>query len=321
MTFEHHSDIFPVIGGDDPNHQPMADFGPGAVHSGYHMDLRGKAASYGPPEHADAWLDLLVARRERVMPVTVLQLGLGAWQRSIDALDPDRAGWAAIARRVADWAAVDLDGHGCFLHYAAMPHTYEIDAGWHSAMAQGLGVSLFVRHDMNEDAARAARALLDPSLGLIADTATGPVLQEYPADPFPHVLNGWIWALLGLSDLAIAPGELEEGMREQASEAFAAGVASLAASLPEYETGRGWSTYDRYPHPIANVASPFYHRLHVEMLRALDRVAPVDLSGASDVLTTTSARWEAALGRPSTRLTAVARKVGFRIVKPRRKAA
>jgi heparosan-N-sulfate-glucuronate 5-epimerase len=304
---------------DDARHQPIGTFAPGAVLSGYHMDLRGVAGSYGPSDHADAWLDLLVARRERVMPVTVLQLGLGAWQRSVDEAEVDPGGWAHVARRVAEWAAVDLDGHGCFLHHKPMPHTYRIDAGWHSAMAQGLGISLFVRHDMGDDASRAAQSLLDPESQLVSHTETGPVLEEYPAEPRPHVLNGWIWALLGLSDLADAPCELPDGLREQAAEAFTAGVRSLVASLPEYETGRGWSTYDRYPHPIANVASPFYHRLHVDMLRALDRVAPP--SAAVDALTSTSDRWEAALHRPVTRVAALARKVGFRLVKPRRKAA
>ncbi len=315
----HPRDVATRPANDDARFQPMAFFAPGAVASGYHMDLRGVAGSYGPPDEAEAWLDLLVARREHVMPVTVLQLGLGAWQRSIDDLDPDRSGWSRVARLVADWAAVDMDGHGRFIHHKPMPHTYAIPAGWHSAMAQGLGVSLLVRHGMEEDAARAARSLLDPDFGLIADTPDGPVLEEYPAEPRPHVLNGWMWALFGLYDLAYAPGEVDEELRASAREGFEAGVSSLVAQLPEYETGRGWSTYDRYPHPIQNVASPFYHRLHVEMLRATERLAPHDALAAE--LAETSNRWETALGQPLVRATAVARKVGFRLVKPRRKAA
>jgi hypothetical protein len=145
------------------------------------------------------------------------------------------------------------------------------------------------------------------------------VLEEYPAEPRPHVLNGWMWALFGLYDVTHADGDLDEDVRAAATTAFEAGIASLAAQLPEYETGRGWSTYDRYPHPIANVASPFYHRLHVEMLRATERLAPHEqLAGE---FSRTSDRWEQALNQPLVRATAVARKVGFRLVKPRRKAA
>lgn len=304
---------------DDARHQPMGAFAPGAVASGYHMDLRGVAGSYGPPDEAEAWLDLLVARREHVMPVTVLQLGLGAWQRSIDADDDDRAAWGRVARLVAEWAAVDMDGRGRFIHHKPMPHTYRIPAPWHSAMAQGLGVSLLVRHAMGDQAERAAAALLDPELGLVAEGEHGPILEEYPAEPRPHVLNGWIWALFGLYDLAHATADLHDSVRDDAHRAFEAGVASLAADLPQYETGNGWSTYDRYPHPIANVASPFYHRLHVEMLRALARVAP--FGGIAQELDATSDRWEASLSRPMTRVGAVARKVGFRLVRPRGRAA
>ncbi len=304
---------------DDARSQPMGFIAPGAVQSGYHMDLRGVAGSYGPPSEAEAWLDLLVARREYVMPVTVLQLGLGAWQRSIDEQDPDRSGWSRVARLVAEWAAVDMDGHGRFIHHQPMPHTYAIPSGWHSAMAQGLGVSLMVRLGLVDDAARAARSLLEPQYGLISKTEHGPVLEEYPAEPRPHVLNGWMWALFGLYDLAHADGDLDEDLRAAATDAFEAGIASLAAQLPEYETGRGWSTYDRYPHPIQNVASPFYHRLHVEMLRATERLAPYEQ--LAEEFQATSDRWEQALGAPLVRATAVARKVGFRLVKPRRKAA
>jgi hypothetical protein len=320
MTTDHVSDdAVDRPRNDDPRHQPIGDFAPGVVESGFHMDLRGVAGSYGPPAEAEAWLELLVARREHVLPVTVLQLGLGAWQRSIDEFDPDRSGWSRVARLVADWATVDMDGHGRFVHHQPMPHTYDIPAPWHSAMAQGLGVSLLVRHRLAGDAARAARSLLDAQHGLVSMTDDGPVLEEYPAEPRPHVLNGWIWALLGLYDLANAPDDLDPDVRRAALEAFEAGVASLAVQLPRYETGNGWSTYDRYPHPIANVASPFYHRLHVDMLRALARVAP---DGALiESLETTADRWEDALARPVTRMGAVARKVGFRLVRPRRKAA
>lgn len=298
----------------DDRHQPVGAFIPGIVGSGYHVDLRGKAGSYGTPAEAEAWLELLMSRRERVLPVTVLQLGIGAWQRGIDEDDPEREAWASIGQAVASWAAVDMDGRGRFVHHQPMPHTYAIPAGWYSAMAQGLGVSLLVRHDMLEDADRCVRSMLEPEDGLLTETEAGPILEEYPAEPRPHVLNGWIWAMLGLYDRSIAEGGSED-VRERTAAEFERHVDSLVAQLHEYETGRGWSTYDRYPHPVANVASPFYQRLHVCLLDAVARVAP------RTELTETSARWAGALERPTTRAAAVARKVGFRIVKPRRKAA
>lgn len=303
---------------DDPRSQPMGIFTPGEARSGYHMDLRGVAGSYGPPEEAEAWLALLVARRERVMPVMVLQFGLGAWQRSVDPLDDRARQWGEIAELVADWAVVDMDGYGRFVHHQPMPHTYRIDAGWHSAMSQALGVSLLVRHGYVSDAARASASLLDPDFGLVRMGAHGPILQEYPATPSPDVLNGWMWGLFGLYDLSIADGHMSDDARTKAARAFDAGVHALIAELPSYETGRGWSTYDRYPHRITNVASPFYHRLHVAMLGALARIASVE---QAQELEAVAARWNAALASPVTRASAVARKVGFRLVVPRGRAA
>jgi hypothetical protein len=301
----------------DERHQPMGAFIPGLIASGYHVDLRGKAGQYETPERAAAWLELLAARRARVMPVTVLQLGLGAWQRGIDPTEPsgERREWADVAQLVASWAAVDLDGHGRFVHHQPMPHTYAIEAGWSSAMAQALGVSLLVRHDMADDADRAIASLIDPSSELIFMTEDGPILEEYPAEPRPHVLNGWMWSLYGLYDYAHTTAQVDEQQRSAAADMFERSAACLAAQLDEYETGRGWTTYDRYPHAMANIASPFYHRLHIDMLGALARVAPHPRFADA------AARWQAALDRPTTKAAAVARKVGFRIIKPRRKAA
>ena len=63
-------------------------------------------------------------------------------------------------------------------------------------------------------------------------------------------------------------------------------------------------------------------RLRAELDKArhqsVDAGERLNLSKALEAL---AGRWEAALGRPVVRATAVARKVGFRLVKPRGKAA
>ena len=40
-----------------------------------------------------------------------------------------------------------------------------------------------------------------------------------------------------------------------------------------FDTGR-WSLYSLYPHPLPNVASSFYHALHINQLDAMHRIAP-----------------------------------------------
>jgi hypothetical protein len=289
--------------------------------SGYYSDLRAKALDYGTPEEAAGWLGLLLRRRERAWPVTVIQLGLGAWQLASAGDDE----WRRIVSQIADWLVVDMDARGRLMHLQPMPHTFPIEAPWPSAMAQGEAASLLVRAaellERPELLAEARRAIapllttevpLDGAPALVVLTDDGPVLQEYPCNPASHVLNGWIFALWGLYDVAAASGERDGA---EAREAFAVGARCLAARLPLYETGRGWSRYDLYPHPLTNVASPFYHRLHVEQLRALHELEP-----RREYLDHAE-RWERALESPIVRASAVARKVGFRLVRPRRKAA
>jgi hypothetical protein len=145
----------------------------------------------------------------------------------------------------------------------------------------------------------------------VVETDEGPVLQEYPTHPPAHVLNGWIFALWGLYDVAIAGGELSEG----AHDAFSRGVDTLAARLPLYNTGWNWSRYDLFPHPLVHVTSPFYHRLHVEQLHALHALVP------RQVFRETAERWESGARRPLARAHAVARKVAFRLVRPRKKVS
>ena len=294
--------------------QLRGTFTPGDPASGYYNDLRIVAHGYGVPHEAAGWFEMFALRRERALPVSMLQLALGSWQIATLENDPR---WLELVRAAADWAVVDMDGHGRFAHHQPMPHTYEIEPPWFSAMAQGQGASLLVRAaatfeqpDLLREARRAIAPLLAADSQLVATTDDGLVLQEYPSTPPAHVLNGWIWALWGLYDVAVAgDGDAE------AREAFDNGVETLAARLPLYETARGWSRYDLYPHPVVNVASPFYHRLHIEQLRALNELAP------REAFTEHADRWQASLASRTARLSAVARKVRFRMVRPRRKAA
>lgn len=306
--------------------QLQGEFTPGDPTGGYYNDLRSVASDYGNPEQALGWFELFAQRRERAWPVSLLQLGLGAWQQC--AAGDDR--WLPVVRVVSDWTVVDMDGYGRFVHHQEMPHTYDIQPPWYSAMAQGQGASLLVRAahtldrpELTAQAVRAIEPLLSGEHGLLLHTADGPVLQEYPSNPPAHVLNGWIWALWGLYDVACAGDHSNVAWEVAATSATAAaraafndGVEALANRLGRYDIGRGnWSRYDLYPHPVTNVASPFYHRLHIEMLRALNELEP------REAFTDAANRWEAGLASPSARIAAVARKVGFRMLRPRRQAA
>lgn len=277
----------------------------------YHFDLRAKPLDAGRNlDERLAYLKKITADPEQTNPVTVIQLALGTLQLR----DPKQL---PLVVSVIDWLERSADDRGLLPYRFPMPHTFPLEAPWYSSLAQGEAASLLVRAaevlarpQLLELADRLVEPLLDPESPLVEPTSEGPVLQEYPTDPPAHVLNGWITSLFGLYDVAEAPRDGAATGR-RAKTAFNAGTATLAAMLHLYRTPIGWSRYDLYPHPLANTASVAYHRLHVEQLRALYSLAP------TGGLAATADDWERSLRSPPALLVGVARKIAFRVVRPR----
>jgi heparosan-N-sulfate-glucuronate 5-epimerase len=279
----------------------------------YFFDLRAKATAAGPtPADASGLLRRVTATPLRANPVDVVQIGLGALQQ-------DAADWLHVVEEVVAWIERTMDEGGLLPYGFPMRHTYRLAAPWCSSLAQGEAASLLVRAaevlgrpDLRELAGRAIASLLDPESELVALTPEGPVLQEYPTRPPAHVLNGWVTSLWGLYDVAGSPRPWSAAtVAAAAAEAFEAGVATLAARIGRYRTPVGWSRYDLYPHPLANVASPSYHRLHIGHLRTMNELAP------RDVFVEVADEWERAVASKAARSFAVARKVAFRLSRPR----
>lgn len=301
--------------------QGEGTFEAGNPQSGYYNDLRGVALEYETPQRALGWFDLFEMRREFLTPVSMVQLGIGAWQLCQEIEGDERVEWIRLIGRIADWLVMDMDGYGRLAYHQDMAHTFELDAPWYSAMAQGQAASFLVRasHALDRPelvahAARAIESLLDPDSSLVWQTSEGPVLQEYPTGNPSHVLNGWIFALWGLYDIANTASS-DEGIKRRAQGAFDDGFAALERRLPMYTVGRGWSRYDLYPHPMTHYCSPFYHRLHIALLRAMNQLRP------SEALAEAAETWNAALGRRTVFAGAVLRKVGFRLMRPRGRKA
>jgi hypothetical protein len=274
--------------GDFPGHLGAA-IGAG----GYYVDLRLKTRESGWPP---PWLN------SASLWVNVAQWGLGAWDRH---LLGEGERWLDWASACGDYLVERQDADGGWSHANAYKHTYALAAGWRSAMAQGEAASLLVRlaaarsDDRYAEAARAAVAAFPE-----APVAIGSLPEEYPTDPPSHVLNGAIFALWGLYDVASRLGD------EAALRRFHAGVETLVAALPRWDLG-WWTRYDLFPHPITNVASPRYHRLHELQLRALALVEPrPELVVAAD-------RWARYRASHVNRSRALAQKALFRVAVPR----
>jgi hypothetical protein len=270
---------------------------------GYPIDMRVKADSLdvrGPTDAPPNGLHVVTA-----------QYGLGCYERW---LSGDGEQWLQAAVEVARHLIRIQEDDGSWTHRIDLPHTFPLRAPWRSAMAQGEAASLLVRafqETGEESFAAAARAALVPMSKLrveggVCARLDGDVwLEEYPTDPPSYVLNGAIFALWGVRDVAV-------GLQDDAAkDAFARGSNALAANLGRFDTG-WWSLYSLFPHPVRNVASSFYHDLHVNQLTAMQQLCPrVEFQ-------TTCAQWAQYSRSSIDRRRAFAAKAGFRLLVPRR---
>jgi heparosan-N-sulfate-glucuronate 5-epimerase len=277
---------------------------------GYYIDFRSKLDT---PEWPPTWFPW--PGFHRFMGVS--QWGLGAFERY---LDDEGEQWltaaAAAAEHIRREQHREGKGEGGWLEPEDHPHTFRTAAPWLSAMAQGQCASLLVRVGLEvsdprllDSAAKGLRPMLRSTAdgGVRARLDGGIFLEEYPTDPPSFVLNGALFALWGAYDVWRGTGDdVAHGLFTEAAE-------TLAGNLQRWDTGF-WSRYDLFRlHPIVNTASPFYHALHINQLRALDTIWP------SPAVASTAARFEAYAASPRMRSRALAQKVAFRILvrKPR----
>lgn len=99
--------------------------------------------------------------------------------------------------------------------------------------------------------------------GTCRNTLEGPILEEYPLHKPNTVLNGWVSALYGLYDALLIDDQVDVRNTLEAS------LEALVKHLPGYDAGY-WSLYDS----LGSLASPYYHRVHITQLRALELTFP-----------------------------------------------
>lgn len=283
-----------------------SQYRPGEI-GGYYIDLRSKADAPG-------WRpDWLLPPSEGLF-VASAQWGLACYEHW---LATGEQAWLASARDCAEeiLSLQEREGplRGGFRHDTRFWHTFKLDPPWRSAMAQGEAASLFVRvhrETGDERFAEGARLALGPLAvgqaegGVRAELGGRGFPEEYPTDPPSFVLNGAIFTLWGVHDVAVGLGD------EPARELFEQLVDTLAGNLHRWDTGY-WSRYDLFPHPVVNVASSFYHDLHVSQLRALNALSP------RPQLAATAERWAGYAESRACVVRSFAHKSVFRIMVPR----
>lgn len=191
---------------------------------------------------------------------------------------------------------------------------------WISAMAQGLVASLLLRIGVlleDEWYLTKANLALKPFLrgipnGGVQTCLDGYIWFEEYALPCPsYTLNGFIVALLGIRDGALLLGE------KSYLSLYEEGLITLENTLARFDS-HGWSLYDLVTAnwqglKITNMASPFYHRFHIELLKILQKV-----TGRAS-FSTYRGKWESSLKKGMVFYRAIAEKILFRLLIPARK--
>lgn len=151
---------------------------------------------------------------------------------------------------------------------------YNIRDDYVSAIVQGLVISALVRAYVmyNDDiyldvATRAANLLSVPveDGGVLAVSQWGKSYEEYPSKPYSHVVNGFIFCLIGLKDLHMVSNE------ESIKDLFETGVETLIKMLDDWILPY-WSKYDLVDitrGESVNLATRHYHYLHIDLLQIL----------------------------------------------------
>jgi hypothetical protein len=226
---------------------------------GYYLDFGAKTTAAG------------AAAPEALGPAALAQLALGWWERSLqdepDAEERFRETCDLLER------AAEAEGDACVWRYSVSVPKYRLGPAWISALAQGQAASVFVRAFLRfgeERHRRLAHAAVRPLLQGTAPSVVARVdgrlaLEECPTRPPSLILNGWIYALWGLRDVALALDD------EPSRLAYEDSVALLLSLLARYDVG-WWSRYSLYPHRLPDLAKIFYHRLHVDQLEVLGRI-------------------------------------------------
>lgn len=221
--------------------------------------------------------DIDVAERKmHYYPIAIGQYGLAIFHSYLD--NPSTENRSRFLK-IVDWFSANQLGNGTWVATIPEPK-FGLAPGWISAMAQGRGLNILLRgYQMtnNSEYLIKAEKALDaftttiPNGGVLSDWNGVPFYEEYPSKTPPHVLNGMIFALLGVWDLLrIYPNH---GL---ARRVWDTGISSIKQKLAEYDQGY-WTSYDvLHQNPncrgAKNICTQHYHWIHIRQLEVLSRI-------------------------------------------------
>lgn len=278
----------------------------------YYMKFAEKAEYAGPFDAKGIpLLDYKGTIGKQYNPIAIAQYSLGNYNVYCGNKDS-----ASLNRAVnaAEWLVDNLQQNSNSLwvwhHHFDWEYFRTLKSPWYSGLAQGQGISALLRvyavtsNEKYMDAARKAFESLLVPVEHGGVLYTGPDnywwIEEYIVDPPTHILNGFIWGLWGVYDYMLVTGD------SKAEQLWQESLKTIIDNTHLFDTGY-WSLYDLSQTAISNVASNFYHSLHIVQLRIMHRLTDNKFFGEL------ADRWESYRNNPLNRKRAFIKKAVFKI--------
>lgn len=278
----------------------------------YYMTFADKSRYRGPFDaNGVPLLDYRATVGLQYNPIAVAQFALAWMNRELAGEGAARARWQPSADWLREGLVENDRGVPVWLHHFDWPYRETLRSPWFSGLAQGQGVSVLLRawrlsgDETYREAAERAFLSFRRSVGeggvVYLDERGDPWIEEYRVDPPSHILNGFLWALWGVWDMARIGGS------EEAAALFGACTRTLVRNLDRYDTGY-WSLYELGGTRLPMLASPFYHALHLVQLEVTARIT------GEAVFAKVAERWRGYAARRVNRARALALKSVFKLL-------
>ena len=244
----------------------------------YYMKFHYKAYYDGPfDEQGIPMLDYHGNIGLQYNPIAIAQYGLGNYNLFLTSDSTTRLNKFYA---VADWLIESLEPNqkNIFVWHHNFDFEYRdtLESPWFSGLAQGLGLSVLSRayleskNDKYLEGHQKAWVSMTKTIkdgGVIdIDNEGNYWIEEYIVNPPTHIINGFIWAIWGVYDT----WKFLDNM--QAKNLFKKCCRTLEVNIDKYDQGY-WSLYDQAGLPLDNMASFFYHQLHIVQLEILSNLS------------------------------------------------
>ncbi|MDD2646443.1 MAG: D-glucuronyl C5-epimerase family protein [Patescibacteria group bacterium] len=243
----------------------------------YYMTFFDKTKYLGPFDSGGIpLLDYHGQIGQQYNPIAIAQYGLGHYNLYQQNHNQQNL---YIAIRQANWLVDNLEkndqGILVWMHHFDWEYRDKLKAPWYSALAQGNGISLLVRIYLTTKEEKYLAAAQKAFASLLVSIKKGGVLdidrhgdywlEETIVEPPTHILNGFLWTLMGVWDYWLLTKEVS------AKDLFDNCLETLRNNLSYFDAGF-WSLYEQSGTKMKMLTSRFYHSLHVVQLEIMYRM-------------------------------------------------